>query len=78
MTHIPLVPFHQVLGNTFPSMVFTTFGGYWIAYAISNDPAVGIAAAFSASGSAAEGATNPAYNSGIAIYLVCWGVMVFI
>jgi len=61
-----------VLGNTFPSVVFMTFGGYWIAFAIGNDPAVGVASAF------AEGAASPALNSGTAIYLACWGVLIFI
>lgn len=65
-----------VLGNTFPFVVFVTFGGFWIWFAILNDPSVGIAGAYGAT--AAEGQTNPAFNDGIAIYLVCWGVLNFI
>jgi len=67
-----------VLGNTFPFFVFTTFGGYWIAFAILNDPMIGVAAAFSANGNATEGSANPLFAEGVAVYLVVWGVLVFI
>lgn len=68
----------QVLGNTFPFFVFTTFGGYWVAFAILNDPMVGVAAAYSATGNATEGSANPVFAEGVAVYLVIWGVMVFV
>lgn len=67
----------QILGNTFPSMVFTTLGGFWLVLAINNDPSVGIIASYSTSGNPAEGAASPAYNAGNAIYLVCWGILIF-
>merc|ERR1712093_331468 len=41
-------------------------------FVLGNDPAVGVASAF------AEGAASPALNSGTAIYLACWGVLIFI
>ena len=69
----------QIIGNTFPFVVFTSFGGFWIAFAILNDPSIGVAAAFSASGTnAVEGQANPVFAEGIAVYLICWGVLVFI
>jgi succinate-acetate transporter protein len=64
--------------DSFPFVVFTTFGGYWIAFAILNDPMIGVAAAFSATGSATEGSANPLFAEGVAVYLVIWGVLVFI
>lgn len=60
-----------ILGNTFPFVVFTTFGGFWISFGILQSPATGIANAVGTSGAAA-------FNGGLAIYLVCWGVLNFI
>ena len=68
----------QVLGNTFPFVVFTTFGGFWVSYAILNDPMIAIAAAYSTTGNATEGAASPAFADGIAFYFVMWGILVFI
>lgn len=67
-----------IIGNTFPFVVFTSFGGFWLAFAIIQDPSVGVAAAYSATGNATEGQANPLFAEGIAVYLVCWGVVVFI
>lgn len=71
--------FSQIIGNTFPFVVFTTFGGYWIAFAILNDPSIGVAAAYSATGAnATEGQANPLFAEGVAVYLVVSGCLVFI
>jgi len=67
-----------VLGNTFPFVVFTTFGGFWVSFAVLNDPSVGVLAAYSATGNATEGSANSVFAEGFAVYLICWGVLVFI
>ena len=67
-----------VLGNTFPFIVFVTFGGFWIFFAVLNDPSVGVALAYSADGTAASGLGNTLLNEGLAVYFVVWGVLVFI
>lgn len=67
-----------VLGNTFPFVVFVTFGGFWIFFAILNDPSIGVAAAYSATGNAAEGQANTLFAEGLAVYFVIWGMLVFI
>ncbi|KAK4051492.1 hypothetical protein OIO90_004706 [Microbotryomycetes sp. JL221] len=59
-----------VLGNTFPATVFSTFGGFWLAFAFLLQPTQGI--------SNALGATSVDYNAGLALYLVWWGVLVLI
>lgn len=43
-----------------------------------NDPSVGIAAAYSATGNATEGQANALFAEGVAVYLVIWGMLVFI
>ncbi|KAK4049983.1 hypothetical protein OIV83_003807 [Microbotryomycetes sp. JL201] len=59
-----------VLGNTFPATVFSTFGGFWLAFAFLLDPTKGIAETL--------GATSVDYNAGLALYLVWWAVLVLI
>ncbi|KAI5475615.1 hypothetical protein MNV49_001125 [Pseudohyphozyma bogoriensis] len=57
------------IGNTFPSVVFMTFGGFWFAFAWILDPTKNIA-------SALGGSTTADYNFGLGIYLIWWGVLV--
>lgn len=38
------------LGNTFPFVVFATFGGFWLAYGTTLQPTSGIASAYAATG----------------------------
>jgi len=73
-----------IIGNTFPSVVFGTFGGFFISYAIINQPTMGIAASFAPAADATNGVTaslagasTPAYNTGLAFYFVIWGVLTF-
>ncbi|KAL5529147.1 hypothetical protein ACEPAG_5121 [Sanghuangporus baumii] len=71
-----------LIGNTFPSVVFGTFGGFWTAYGIIIQPSFGVAASFApaeaASNSvtaAAAGAATRQYNSGLGLYFVVWGIL---
>ncbi|GAA5838991.1 hypothetical protein JCM11251_007847 [Rhodosporidiobolus azoricus] len=59
-----------VLGNTFPFVVFITFGAFWLSFGYLLQPNQGIAEALSAS------ATD--YAGGIAAYLIWWSVLVLI
>jgi len=56
------------IGNTFPSVVFITFGGFWFAFGGILDPTKDIA-------SALGGATTSDYNNGLAIYLLWWAIL---
>ncbi|KAK4049984.1 hypothetical protein OIV83_003808 [Microbotryomycetes sp. JL201] len=58
-----------VLGNTFPATVFSTFGGFWLAFAFLLDPTKSIAETL--------GAASVDYNAGLAIYLVWWSLLIF-
>lgn len=64
------------LGNTFPFVVFVTFGGFWLSFATINSAYYGIGANYGAT--AADIASSVPYNSGLAFYLIFWGVLSFI
>jgi len=70
------------LGNTFPMVVFGTFGGFWLSYAMLISPSMGIAAAFAPAdmanntiAAAAAGAATREYCSGLAMYFMVWGLL---
>ncbi|KAK7043999.1 hypothetical protein VNI00_008167 [Paramarasmius palmivorus] len=63
-----------ILGNTFPFVVFITFGGFWLGLGILQDPEHNIVSAFANGG----GAASPEYNSGLMFYYAFWAVVIFI
>ncbi|KAK7056849.1 hypothetical protein VNI00_002566 [Paramarasmius palmivorus] len=63
-----------ILGNTFPFVVFITFGGFWLGLAVLEDPEHNILSVYANSG----GAASPAYASGIMFYYAFWAVVIFI
>jgi len=74
-----------VMGNTFPCVVFGTYAGFWVSYAMLIQPSQGIAASFApasdASNSisaAAAGMTTASYNLGLGMYFLIWGIFCFI
>lgn len=75
-----------IMGNTFPSVVFGTFGGFWISYGIINTPTQEIAASFApASLNATNGVTatlagmqSPSFNVGLGMYFLVWGILCFV
>lgn len=71
-----------VIGNTFPSVVFGSFGGFWISYGIINQPNMGIAASFAPASDASNGITatmaglsSPSFNVGLGMYFLVWGIL---
>jgi len=73
------------VGNTFPMVVFGTFGGFWTSYGILIQPTFRIASAFAPSDASdntfagvtatAAGAATRAYNSGVGMYMVTWALV---
>ncbi|GAA5907718.1 hypothetical protein JCM6882_008955 [Rhodosporidiobolus microsporus] len=59
-----------ILGNTFPFIVFFSFGSFWLSFGYLLQPSQGIAA------SLAENTVD--YNGGIAAYLIWWSVLVLV
>jgi len=71
-----------IVGNTFPSVVFGTFGGFWISYGVIVQPTFDLAASFAPAAdasngitAAAAGAATKGYNTGLGMYFVVWGMM---
>jgi len=71
-----------VVGNTFPCVVFGTFGGFWITYGIIIQPTLALAGNFAPASdasngitAAAAGAATRAYNAGLGTYFAVWGIL---
>ena len=58
-------------------MVMSLFAVFWLSFGLLQLPSLGLAAAYSATGNAAEGAASKEYNSVIALYLLVWGFALF-
>jgi len=65
------------MGNFFSMMVCSLFAVFWLSFGLLQLPTLGLAAAYSATGNAAEGAASPEFNSVIGIYLIVWGFALF-
>lgn len=66
-THSPLVGPYPTVFNAVPNnqtVVFFSFGGFWATFGFINSPLQNIPGGYSA------GAEDPAFNSGIAIWLL--------
>ncbi|KAJ7369117.1 GPR1/FUN34/yaaH family-domain-containing protein [Mycena albidolilacea] len=61
--------FEWALGNTFPFVVFSTFGGFWLSLGVLFDPSKGIASAFP------DGTDSPAFNHGVQFYFTFWAIL---
>ncbi|KAJ7167864.1 GPR1/FUN34/yaaH family-domain-containing protein [Mycena filopes] len=61
--------FEWVLGNTFPFVVFTTFGGFWLSLGVLFDPSKEIASAFP------DGTNSPAFNHAVQFFFTFWAVL---
>ena len=46
---------------------------FWLSFGMIQLPSLGIAASYSPTGNAAEGAASPDYNNAIGLYLIVWG-----
>ncbi|KXL47644.1 hypothetical protein M433DRAFT_152715 [Acidomyces richmondensis BFW] len=65
--------FEWIMGNFFSMMVMSLFAVFWLSFGLLQLPTLGLAAAYSSTGNAAEGAASKEYNAVIALYLVVWG-----
>ena len=69
--------FEWIMGNFFPMMVMSLFAVFWLSFGLLQLPTLGLAAAYSPTGNAAEGAASVEYNAAIALYLIVWGFALF-
>src|SRR3954447_7819740 len=65
------------MGNFFSMMVMGMFAVFWLSFGVLQTPSWAIAASYSATGNAAEGAASVGYNAAIALYLMVWGFWLF-
>jgi uncharacterized protein len=80
--------FEWILGNFFAFLVTYfpkpkliqrgAFAAFFLSFGALVDPEWGIAASYSATGSAAEGASSHGYNVALGFYLIFWGIVVFL
>jgi GPR1/FUN34/yaaH family len=54
------------------------FAAFFLSFGVLVDPEWGIAAAYSTTGSAADGASSHGYNVALGFYLIFWGIVVFL
>ena len=64
-----------ILGNTFSSCLFFTYGAFWLVQGATLQPFFGVGAAYSPTGNTLEGATTPEYYATVAFYLVFLAVL---
>ena len=66
---IVLISVQWILGNTFPCVVFGSFGSFWIALTMTLMPYTGAVSSYP------KGAEDPGYNNSFGFYLVCMGAL---
>ncbi|KAH3904855.1 hypothetical protein HBH56_226900 [Parastagonospora nodorum] len=65
--------FLWIQAQFFPMMVCGLFAVFWLSFGMLQLPTLGLAASYSATGSAAEGMVSKEMNAVIALYLLVWG-----
>jgi hypothetical protein len=58
-------------------MVMSLFAVFWLSFGLLQLPTLGLAAAYSPTGNAAEGAASVEYNAVVGLYLIVWGFALF-
>ncbi|KAJ6095260.1 hypothetical protein N7486_006006 [Penicillium sp. IBT 16267x] len=69
--------FEWIAGNFLSMMICGFFCVFWGSFAPLQIPSYGIAASYSATGNAAEGAISAGYSAGLALYLLSMACAVF-
>ncbi|KAF2636761.1 GPR1/FUN34/YaaH-class plasma membrane protein-like protein [Massarina eburnea CBS 473.64] len=67
-----------IIGNTFPFVVFGSFGAYWLAFAATLTPMYDAFGAYSTTGTPAAGLNTVGFRSGFAFFLVSMGLLCLI
>jgi uncharacterized protein len=53
-------------------------GVFWLSFYSLVSPIGGVPQSYSSTGNYADGLNSPAFNADIGLYLVCWGLAVFV
>lgn len=58
-------------------LVMGMFAVFWLSFGVLETPSWGIAASYSPTGDATQGAASKGYNAAVALYLLVWGFWLF-
>ncbi|KAF1946872.1 hypothetical protein EJ02DRAFT_499716 [Clathrospora elynae] len=65
-----------ILGNTFPFVVFCSFGAFWLGFAATLQPFYNAYGAYATPGDASStGLASVGFNVGVAYFLICMGIL---
>lgn len=64
--------FEWVMGNFFPMMVMALFDVFWLSFGVLQLPTLQLGAPY-ATDADPTGTAAPAFNAGVALYLIVWG-----
>ncbi|KAK5737254.1 hypothetical protein LTR17_006866 [Elasticomyces elasticus] len=67
-----------IIGNTFPFVVFSSFGAFWLTFAATLQPFYNAYGAFSTTDVPAEGLTTVGFNASFGFFQLFMGVLCFI
>ncbi|QIX01177.1 hypothetical protein AMS68_006694 [Peltaster fructicola] len=67
-----------IIGNTFPFVVFGSFGAFWLTFAGTLIPAYNSYGAYSTTGSVADGLKTVGFQASFAFFLLWMGVLCFV
>lgn len=67
-----------ILGNTFPFVVFGSYGAFWLSYGGTLQPFYNAGGAYVTSGSQAEGLASPGFLNSFAFFLLFTALMSFV
>jgi len=67
-----------ILGNTFPFVVFCSFGGFWLAFATTLTPFYNAYGAYSTTNNPLDGLNTTGFNASFGFFLVFFTLLCFI
>ncbi|KAF2469684.1 uncharacterized protein BDR25DRAFT_228345 [Lindgomyces ingoldianus] len=67
-----------IIGNTFPFVVFGSFGAFWLGWAATLQPFYNAYGAYSTTDNPADGLATTGFRSSFAFFFVAMGIMCFV
>ncbi|KAF2850482.1 hypothetical protein T440DRAFT_479181 [Plenodomus tracheiphilus IPT5] len=68
-----------ILGNTFPFVVFASFGAFWLGYAATLQPTYGAYSLYrDPSNASSTGLESVGFNVGVGYFMICMGMLCFV
>lgn len=67
-----------IIGNTFPFVVFTSFGGFWLSWGATLHPSYNAYGAYSTTGNPADGLHTVGFRSSLAFFQLSMAILCFV